>query len=514
MTSTPVRLTAAPLRTQDIAAIARRHSLVEVSPEADALIRASRAVIERHAAENRPVYGLTTALGAAVDTPLSGEDLIAYQRRVSFGHAVGFGSALPQEAVRAMMAVRIAGMAVGGTGISPAVFEGLVAALNAGVHPVVPSLGSLGAADLAPLAHMTLGLLGHGQAEYGGETMPAAEALERAGLKPLDIHAKDGHAIIVANSLSVAQACLALEDIEQAFQWSLRAVALNLEAFRANVSSLDDSAMAARPAFGQRAVAARLRELLSGGTLFTEGAARRIQDPLSYRCVPQVWGALRHAIDEARAATEIELASSGDNPVVLAGEDRIVSHGNFDMTAFVLSWEGLSQALAHAAAGVANRTIKLMSPTVAGLPRFLAANGQNRMGFAILQKPVSAMEAEIRFLASPISLTPIAVSDWVEDQSSMAPAVIAKVNQIIERFRYLVAMELISSAYAAEIRGVADKLGCGADEAYRTLRERVAPLVEDRELGCDVASIAAMIAQSDPQSMSNDTPCASGSALE
>lgn len=450
--------------------------------------------MERHAAQNRPVYGLTTALGAAVDTPLSGEDLIAYQQRISFGHAVGFGPALPREAVRAMMAVRIAGMAAGGTGISSGVFEGLVAALNAGVHPLVPSLGSLGAADLSPLAHMTLGLLGRGQAEYGGEVMSAAEALTHAGLKPLEIHAKDGHAIIVANSLSVAQACLALEDIERAFLWSLKAVALNLEAFRGNLSAIDEQAMAARPAFGQREVAAQLRDFLSGSALFAEGAARRIQDPLSYRCVPQVWGALRHAIDEAREATEIELASSGDNPVVLAAEDRIVSHGNFDMTAFVLSWERVSQALAHAAAGTANRTIKLMSPAVAGLPRFLAPEGQNRMGLAILQKPISALEAEIRFLANPISLTPIAVSDWIEDQASMAPGAIAKVNQIVDRLRYLVAMELIASASAAEIRGVTGELGQGAAEAYKAVRDRVAPFDENRELGADTARIAELIA--------------------
>jgi histidine ammonia-lyase len=494
MTTMPVRLTVTPLRAVDIASIARRRSRVEISPEIHARIRDSRAVVERHAAENRPVYGLTTALGAAVDTPLGEEDLIAYQRRIAFGHAVGFGPSLARDAVRAMMAVRVAGMAAGGTGISPGVFEALVAALNAGFHPLVPSLGSLGAADLAPLAHMTLGLMGHGEAEYEGEIMPAERALERARLQPVEIRAKDGHALIVANSLSVAQGCLALEDIERAFLWSLKAAALDLEAFRGNLSALDDGAMAARPAFGQREVAARLRDLLAGSALFNEGAARRIQDPLSYRCIPQVWGALRHAIEEARAATEIELASSGDNPVVLAVEDRIVSHGNFDMTAFVLSWERLSQALAHAAAGIANRTIKLMSPTVAGLPRFLAPQGQNRMGLAILQKPVSAMEAEIRFLASPISLTPIAVSDWIEDQSSMAPAAVAKVNQIVDRFRYLIAMELIASAYAAEIRGIVPEMGRGAGEAYKAVRDRVAPFDDERELGADTARIAEMIA--------------------
>lgn len=494
MTTMPIRLTATPLRAEDIAAIARRRARVEVSPEVHLRIAESRAVVERHAAENRPVYGLTTALGAAVDTPLGEEDLIAYQRRISFGHAVGFGSALPREAVRAMMAARIAGMAAGGTGISPGVFEGIVAALNAGAHPVVPSLGSLGAADLAPLAHMTLGLLGHGQVEHAGEILPAAEALKRAGLRPLEIHAKDGHALIVANSFSVAQGCLTLEDIERAFLWSLKAFALDLEAFRGNLSALDDSAMAARPAFGQRMVAAQLRDLLAGSALFTPGAARRIQDPLSYRCVPQVWGALRHAIDEARLATDIELASSGDNPVILAAEGRIVSHGNFDMTAFVLSWERLAQALAHAAAGVANRIMKLMSPTVSGLPRFLTPQGQNRMGLAILQKPVAAMEAEIRFLANPVSLSPIAVSDWIEDQASMAPAVVAKVGQIVERLRYLIAMELIASAFAAEIRGVQSQMGEGAAEAYKAVRDRVTPFDEDRELGADTARIAEMIA--------------------
>jgi len=164
------------------------------------------------------------------------------------------------------------------------------------------------------------------------------------------------------------------------------------------------------------------------------------------------------------------------------------------MSLIVLSWERLGQALAHAAAGVANRTIKLMSPTVAGLPRFLAPQGQNRMGLAILQKPISAMEAEVRFLASPISLTPIAVSDWIEDQSSMAPGAVAKVNQIVDRFRYLIAMELIASAYAAEIRGIVAEMGRGAGEAYRAVRDRVAPFDDERELGADTARIAEMIA--------------------
>ncbi|MQB45102.1 histidine ammonia-lyase [Rhizobium sp. ICMP 5592] len=480
----------------DIAAIARRNARVTISPDVEQKILAARAVVDRYTASDVPVYGLTTGLGAGVDTRLATEDLVAFQLRVPQARAVGVGAPLPRDVVRAMMAVRIAGMAAGGSGVSLPVFSGLVAALNAGFHPVVPSLGSIGAADLAPLAHMGRALLGHGQAEVGGSVMAASEALVAAGLEPLRLAPKDGHAVVVANSMSVAKACLCLTDIEQLFTWSLAAVALNFEAFRANVSIFDDRALAARPAFGQREAAARLRDLLAGSSLLADGAARRLQDPLSYRCAPQVWGALLHAIDEAHQATEIELASSGDNPVVLVEEGLMVAQGNFDLTAFVLSWERLGQALAHCAAGTAYRTMKIMSAGMSDLPRFLTPLGQSRTGFATVQKTVSALETEIRHLAAPISLTPIPVADGVEDQASMAPSVLAKTEAIIERLRYLVAIELIASAQAVELRGVENELGAGTQEVYRRVREQVPPLTEDRAQGPDFDSISELIRNS------------------
>lgn len=477
----------------DIVAIARRDARLVISAEVEARILAARAVVDRYAASDVPVYGLTTGLGAGVDTRLATEDLVAFQRRVPQGRAVGVGPALPREAVRAMMAVRIAGMAAGGAGVSLPVFSGMVAALNAGFHPVVPSLGSIGAADLAPLAHLGRALLGDGEAELGGEVMAAGEALLRAGLEPLRLAPKDGHAIVVANSLSVGKACLCLADVERLFDWSLAAVALNFEAFRANVTALDDRALAARPAFGQRAVADRLRALLAGSSLLADGAARRVQDPLSYRCAPQVWGALLHAIGEARTVTEIEIASSGDNPVVLEPEGLILSHGNFDMTAFVLAWERLGQAMAHGAAATAWRTMKIMSAGMSDLPRFLTPLGGSRTGFGTVQKTVSALEAEIRHLALPASLTPIPVADGVEDQASLAPAVLAKTEAIIDRLRFLVAIELIVSAQAAELRGVEAELGAGTAEAYRLVRQHVPPLVEDRSQSADFQRIAELI---------------------
>ncbi|AYG68849.1 MULTISPECIES: histidine ammonia-lyase [unclassified Rhizobium] len=492
-----VSFTGARPTVSDIAAIARRNATIAISPDVEDKIAAARAVVERYLAADRPVYGLTTALGAGVDTRLANDDLVAFQLRVPQARAVGVGAALPREAVRAMMAARIAGMAAGGSGVSLPVFAGLVAALNAGFHPVVPSLGSIGAADLAPLAHMARALLGDGEAEVGGTVMPALDALAKAGLKPLPIAPKDGHVLVVANSLSVGKACLCIEDIERLFDWSLAAVALNFEAFRANVSAFDDWALAARPAFGQREAAARLRELLSGSSLRIDGAARRLQDPLSYRCAPQVWGALLHAIGEARAATEIELASSGDNPVVLAEEGLILSHGNFDMTAFVLAWERLGQAIAHCAAGIAYRTMKIMSSGMSELPRFLTPLGQSRTGFATVQKTVSALEAEIRHLAIPVSLTPIPVADGVEDQASMAPSVLSKIEAMIERLRYLVAIELVTSAQAVDLRGMVGELGSGTLRAYRKVRELVPPLEEDRAQGPDFQRLSEFIMRAD-----------------
>jgi histidine ammonia-lyase len=483
----------APPTIEDIAAIARDSAKIEISADVEARLTAARAVVDRYTERDLPVYGLTTGLGAGVDTRLATEDLVAFQMRVPQARSVGVGSPLPQDAVRAMMAARAAGMAAGGSGVSPKVFHGLIAAINAGIHPVVPSLGSIGAADLAPLAHMSRGLLGFGEIELDGDVLPAATALRRAGLQPLEFAPKDGHALVVANSLSVGLACLAIEDIERLFSWSLKAIAVNFEAFRANVSAFDDRALAARPAFGQRGIAAQLLELLSGSSLLAPDAARRLQDPLSYRCTPQVWGAFRHAIDEARQVTEIELVNSSDNPVVIAAEGIILSHGNFDMTAFVLAWERLGQAMAHCAVGTAYRIMKIMSQGMSDLPRFLTPMGQSRTGFATVQKTVSAMEAEIRHLAMPISLSPLPVADGIEDQASMAPSVLAKTQAIIERLRYLVAIELIASAQAVELRGVTGELGRGSAEAYAFIRNNVPPLEEDRAQGPDFSIIAELI---------------------
>ncbi|AJY44915.1 HAL/PAL/TAL family ammonia-lyase [Martelella endophytica] len=481
----------------DIIAVARHGARVSLAPELLQALADCRSLIDRAIAEDKPVYGLTTGLGAGVDTRLDVADLVAFQNRVPQARAVGVGAALPAETVRALMAARLAGFTSASSGASPSVAEALAAALNAHFHPVVPALGSIGTADLSPLSAMVRGLMGHGEVALDGDIMEAAEALSKAGLEPLKLGPRDGHALVVGNSLSIGRACLALDDLGRLLDWSFASLALSFEAFRASVTVLDQRALARRPAFGQQEAGERLSALLAGSSLLKEGAARRLQDPLSYRCAPQIWGALVHAFEEAAVATEIELAGAGDNPIVLADEGELIHNGNFDTTAFALSWERLGLAIAQCASATAWRTMKIMSPGISELPRFLTAHGGSRTGFATVQKTVSALEAEIRHLAHPVAFAPIPVADGVEDHASMAPSVIAKTEAMIERFRYLVAIELVATAQAAELRGVESELGAGTAVAYEKVRGQVPPLTEDRAMGPDFQKLSEFIRLND-----------------
>ncbi|WP_110650098.1 HAL/PAL/TAL family ammonia-lyase [Salinicola peritrichatus] len=482
-----------PLDVDDVAAVACGKAWLTVSPEIESRLAAARWVVERSVAEQLPIYGLTTGLGAGVDTTLDADDLVAFQNRVPLARSVAVGDSVPREAVRAMMVARACGLAAGGSGVSSIVLTRLIDAINAGFHPVIPRHGSLGAADLAQLAQMTRALMGDGRVEWQGHVLDAGEALARAGLVPLELGPRDGHALVAANSFSVGQACLRLADIGRLLDWSCLAAALNCEGFRANTNAFDERAMAARPAFGQRQAASRLLAHLRGGELMAEGAARKLQDPLSYRCLPQILGAVMHALDEAREATRIELASGGDNPVILADEALVLPNGNFDTTAFTLSWARLALAIAQSANATAHRIMKLMSPHDSGLPRFLTPLGQSRTGFATVQKTVSMLEAEIRHFAAPMPMSAIPVADGVEDHASLAPSTLANVAEVVERMRWLVSIELVVSAQAVDLRSASNALGHGTRKALAFVREHVAALHEDRPHNCDFETINRLI---------------------
>ena len=478
----------------DVIRVARDGAVVTLSPTARERMRKARETVDRLARSDEAVYGLTTALGANTGRAIPPGELAAYQERAIRARAVGVGARLATDAVRAMMFARLAGMAVGGSGISPAVFDTLLAMLNAAVHPVVPGKGSIGVADLAPLSHMALPLLAEGSAEYRGEILPAAEALSRAGLAPVAFAAKDGLALISSNAASVGCAALALHDAIAALDALNVAAALAFEAFRANLSPLDPRVQAARPAPGQREVAARLTSLLEGSALWSRGAARRVQDPVSFRCVTQVHGAAFAAASSAREQIELELNSAADSPLVLPESGEMLSNGNFHVPGLALAFDAFGIGLAQAAAASVERCLKLFSPAFSDLPLQLTRHGPMHSGFATVQKTLTALYNEIRHAANPASLDFLPVSEAVEDHAPMTPHAIAKSVVIAGNVRYLAAIELLAAAQAVDLRGVdPGALGRGAKVAYDAVRDAVSALEGDRPIGQDIEAIERLV---------------------
>lgn len=485
----------------DVVRVARNEVSVGLSDGARARVEAARAIVDRLALAGVAIYGVNTALGANTGAPIPPNDLATYQKRAVRARAVGVGAPLKTDVVRAMMFARACGMAVGGSGISPAVLDALLAMLNAGVHPVVPAKGSIGAADLAPLSHLALPLLGEGRAEYRGELMSGTEALQRAGLRPVALAAKDGLALISSNAATVGHAALVLTDCSDALDTFNIAAALSFEGFRANLSPLDPRVQAARPARGQLAIAQRLRALLSDSALWAPGAARRVQDPVSMRCVTQVHGAALAALWQARDEVELELNSAAESPLVLAETAEMLSNGNFHTAGLALAFDALGLALAQSALLSVERSQRLYSPAFSDLPLQLTRRGPEHSGFATIQKTLTALYNEVRHQANPASLDCLPVSEAVEDHAPMTANVVVKTAAMVPNLRYLAAIELLTAAQAIDLRGTdPTTLGAGVRVAYTVVRNRVPVLDEDRPLGPDAEAVAALIAAGDIRS--------------
>lgn len=497
----PVTIGDHPLSCNDVAAVARRRAQVRLSDAARQRLHGARAIVDRLAAGAAPVYGLNTGLGAGVDTRLAGEEMSAFQRRVLLGRAVGVGPRFATDQVRAMICARLAGLAQGASGISPPFADALAEMLNRGLHPIVPQIASVGESDLAPLAHCFLPLIGEGHAELGGETLPGAEAMRRAGIAAPAFGPKDGLALVSANSGSVGPGALVLEDARRVLDGLAAAMALSLEGFRGNPSPFDARLQALRPAPGQQAAAEHLRALLDGSLLNqpkgAAGGPRRVQDPLSFRCFASVQGAALFAIEQAELTLSRELGGAGDNPAVLIDDGVMISGGNFDVTALALAFEMLGQALAQCAILATARIAKLQSTALSELPRFLTRHGATHAGLAVTQKTAASLEAEIRHLALPVSLAIAPTADGVEDFATLAPRAVAKAGEIAGKLALIAAVELLNAGQAIDLRrletGGPAHLGAGAERAYARLRAQSAMIDEDRPLGVEIEAVAAAL---------------------
>jgi histidine ammonia-lyase len=454
----------------------------------------SRAVVERMAAADEPVYGVNTGVGSLADVRIARSELEQLQRNVVRSHAAGVGPALDRETVRGMMLIRANVLAKGLSGIRPVVAERLCEMLNRGVTPCVPSQGSVGASgDLAPLAHVALVLMGEGEAEFSGALMAGGEALRLAGLEPLALAAKEGISLINGTQAMLAVGCLELHASEVLADTADVVCAMTLDALRGTPRAFDQRIHASRPHPGQQHSAARLQRLLEGSEIRASHlSCRRVQDAYSLRCAPQVHGAVRDALAEARRVFSIELNAATDNPLVFGGE--VLSGGNFHGEPLALQLDFLAVALT-ALAGISERRLdRLVNPALnEDLPPFLAGHAGLESGLMMAQVSAAALVAENRVLANPASTGSITTSGNKEDFVSMGMTAALKWRQVVRNTRAVLAIEALAAARALDLLAPL-RSSEPLESARRRIREVSPEFDGDRALHKDIAAIERLIA--------------------
>lgn len=493
----PVLLDGRSLSLEDLEAVARSPGVsVGLAPSARDAVATSRAFIEAKIASGDRVYGVTTGFGRLAEVVIAPEERTALQHNLVRSHAAGVGEPLDRPAVRAIMLLRANALARGHSGIRVAVLERLIDLLNHAIHPRVPRYGSVGASgDLAPLAHVALGVLGEGRAERDGREGRAADLLAEEGLDPLHLEAKEGLALINGTQATTALGVLALMQAERALETLEVAGAMSLDALLGTPEAFRREIQDARPHRGQAESAARLRSLLAGSEIresHREGDPR-VQDAYALRCMPQVHGAAREALRYVRGVLETECNSATDNPLVFPEAEAIVSGGNFHAQVVSQALDFLAIAVADLAAISERRIERLLNPDLSmGLPAFLTARPGLCSGFMIAQVTAVDCLAEMRVLAHPASVDSVTTSANQEDHVSMGLAAARKARQAVTCLEQVLAAELLCAAQGLDFRRPL-RSGPRVEEAHSLIRERVAPLDDDRELGPDLDALADLV---------------------
>lgn len=472
---------ARPVTVEDVRAVARG-AHVELDAAAWERIRVGRVVVDAAVVGGAPIYGLNTGVGHLKDTRLPEDELSRAQETLVRSHAGGLGESLPTEVVRAALVTRLTGISRGGSGASPAVAEVLVAMLNAGVHPVVPRLGSVGAADLPQMAAIGLVAMGEGRAEYRGELIPGGEALRRAGIDPLVLRPKDGLALVSANGVSVGHGALVVLRAADVAEAADVVAALSLEAVRGNPSSILPAVGDAKPYPGQIAALQHMREVLEGSYLFAPGSPASVQDPLSFRVVPQVHGALREFIAFTRRAVETELDSMSDNPLVSPEDGTLIHNGNFHPIVPAISFDALRVAITHAGQLSERRTGHLWDAFFAAAPDTTTWQpGGTREFFGLwLRYAAAAQLAELRLLAGPATLDVPPLDMEIEDHATNAPLTVRTTAAALDLLESLLTIEALLARDVVSLSRSWLKLGAGTEAVIRAIDAVVAEAREDR----------------------------------
>ncbi len=459
---------------------------VDLAPQAWAAIDASSAAVARIVASGRTVYGINTGFGLLAQTRIPHERLAELQRNLVLSHSCGLGEALKPEVVRLTIALKAIGLGRGMSGISRAVVERLLALLGADALPVIPMQGSVGASgDLAPLAHLSAAMLGQGQIALAGVIMPAAAALARLGLEPLQLGPKEGLALINGTQVSTAIALDTLFTAERVFGAAMVAGAMSVDAFKGTDAAFDPRIHEARGQPGQIAVAAALRELLAGsGIRASHSDCERVQDPYSFRCQPQVMGAALDLLRQVAATLTTEANAVTDNPIIF-GEEA-VSGGNFHAEPVAFAADILAMALCEIGSICERRTAILVDPKMSGLPPFLTQDSGVNSGFMIAQVTAAALVSENKSLAWPASVDTVPTSAGQEDHVSMATHAGAKARRIAGNAAGVVGIELLAAAQGIEFHRPL-RTSVPLEEAMATIRAAVPFYERDRYMAGDLA---------------------------
>ncbi|AZC15837.1 MULTISPECIES: HAL/PAL/TAL family ammonia-lyase [Pseudomonas] len=482
----------APVGWQDVVAVARHGARLELSPQAWARIDNAQAIVRQVVENGERAYGISTGLGALCNVLLAGEQLSQLSRNTLLSHACGVGPALPDEQARAILCAAVINYSHGKSGIHRQVVEALLALLNRGITPQVPSQGSVG--YLTHMAHIGIALLGVGLVSYRGRIMAAAQALAEEGLQPVQLGAKDGLCLVNGTPCMTGLACLALADAERLLQWADVIGAMSFEAQRGQIAAFDPEIIALKAHPGMQRVGGNLLALLERSEVIAASKGLRTQDALSIRSIPQVHGAARDQWAHAAKQVQTELESATDNPLLLGTPEhyRVVSQANPHGQSVAMAADVLAIAMAEIGSIAERRLDRLINPHVSGLPAFLVSEPGVNSGMMIVQYVAASLCAQNRQLAQPAVLDNYVTSGLQEDHLSLGTNAALKLHQVLENCTRILAIEYLLAAQAFEFLKE-QRFGAGTGLAWSLLRERIPAYHQDRWLAPDIASAAALL---------------------
>ncbi|MBN1225728.1 MAG: histidine ammonia-lyase [Deltaproteobacteria bacterium] len=479
---------------EDLIDIARNDYQVVLTKEAETSIKSARSLIEKWVEEEKTIYGVTTGFGALSNVIISKKDIRKLQKNIIMSHAAGVGNSLDKETVRATMALRIKDLAKGNSGIRLKTVEQLVQLLNNEIYPLVPEKGSVGASgDLAPLAHLSLVLLGMGEAFYKGKMLSGKEALSQCGLKPIHLEAGEGLALVNGTQLMTAIGGLTVYDAIRLSKMTDIAASMSLEVLMGSRTEFNPRIHKVRPHPGQGISANNMERITQNSEIITSHQdCSRVQDAYTLRCSPQVHGASRDAINYCRNVIETEMNSSTNNPLIFADQKDFLLGGNFHGQPIALAMDFLSMAISELGNISERRIERLVNPMLSGLPAFLVKNGGLNSGFMLAQYTAAALVSENKVLSHPASVDSIPTSANKEDHVSMGTIAARKCREIVRNTEFVIAVELLCASQALDL--FTDmKAGQGTLAAYHVIRNSIPHMEKDRVLSYDINSMVNLI---------------------